>query len=99
MKAFSPAETGEVDRVIGTSTRAKGESQDEVIIQCPLETSGHTRLKGEDHKFLVAQLPLATMEDHFDPKIKIPGDESSCNNRASYLHNWNQLAVGCLAIR
>ena len=32
-------------------------------------------------------------------EIKIPGDESSCNNRASYLHNWNQLAVGCLAIR
>ena len=70
MKAFSPAQTGEVDRVIGTSTRVKDESQDEVIIQCPFETSGHTRLKGEDHKFLVAHYPWQLWKTTLTPRSK-----------------------------
>lgn len=91
MKAFSPAQTGEVDKVIGTSFHCswawpghRVKVKMKVIIQCALK---HRDIGGKNKAkitLLVTQLPLATMEGHFDPrhfidKIKIPGDES-CNN-------------------
>ena len=52
LKAFSPAQTGEVDRVIGTLTRAQGESQYEVIIQCPLKHRDIGGKNGRSHYWL-----------------------------------------------